>query len=177
MQNGTPQPGMPRQFYATKQDCLLYWKREEGHRERNTERNPVTSYCTSATKGPLWPALIICYRFITILIGGTTLVELAGVETMLETGTRRLDECNWVFRNRDAFTTTRAHLLPHYRLRGENILSTTVAKYNDGVTAHWGVEDISPVAETIQWPITVMATFISQREEARIEWAWMSVSN
>lgn len=105
----------------------------------------------------------------------TTSVELASLGTMLETGTRRHDECNWVFRNRDAFTTTRAHLLPHYRLRGENMLSTAVAKYNDGVTAHWGVEDISPVVETIQWPITVMATFILQREEARIKYLLLSV--
>lgn len=40
-----------------------------------------------------------------------------------------------------------AHLLPHYRLRGENMLSTAVAKLNDGVTVHWGVEDISLVVE------------------------------
>jgi len=39
----------------------------------------------------------------------------------------------------------------------------TYSKYNDGITAHWGVEDISPVAETIQWPITVMVIFIQKK--------------
>lgn len=113
-----------------------------------------------ARQKDLWPRANYPLPFYYDLNWCTTLVELAGLGTMLETGTRRPDECNWVFRNRDAFTTTRTHLLPHYRLRGENMLSSAVAKYNDGVTARWGVEDISPDAETIQWPITVMAIFI-----------------
>lgn len=127
---------------STRQNMITISEKEEreeggeGHRERNTERSStVTSCWMSATEGPLARANYPL-PFYYDLNWCTTPMELAGVGTMHETGTRRPDECNWVFRNRDAFTTTRAHLLPHYRLRGENMLSTTVAKYNDGVTAH-----------------------------------------
>lgn len=59
-----------------------------------------------------------------------------------------------------------AHLLPHYRLRGENMLSTAVAKLNDGVTVHWGVEDISLVVErNVRQPVISMANVYTSHEE------------
>lgn len=87
--------------------------------------------------------------------------KLAGFGTMHdETGTQCLDECNWLFRNRDAFMTIQvvgAHLLPHYRLRCENMLSTAIAKLSDGVTVYWG----SFIVETFngpssQWPLCIL---------------------
>jgi len=109
---------------------------------------------TSSLSPP--PALIIQCRFITILIGAPRHVELAGFGTMRETGTRPLPSTN-VIEYFAIVTLSRPRarartLREHYRLCGENMLSTAVAKCNDGITVQPGVEDVSLVAETFNGP-------------------------